>query len=30
TYERPPRTEFRYVPDVAGDLEKSRVKAKKK
>lgn len=22
TYERPPRTEFRYVPDVAGELEK--------
>ncbi|MBZ8176258.1 polyphosphate kinase 2 [Corynebacterium sp. 3HC-13] len=26
TYERPPREEFRYVPDVAESLEKKRVK----
>lgn len=26
-YERPPRTMFRYVPDVAAELEKDRVKA---
>ena len=26
TYERPPRTEFRYVPDVAANLEADRVK----
>lgn len=28
-YQRPPRTEFRYVPDVAGDLEKDKVASKK-
>lgn len=27
-YERPPRTMFRYVPDVAAELEKDRVKAR--
>ena len=26
SYERPPRTEFRYVPDVAANLEADRVK----
>ncbi|GAB2504976.1 polyphosphate kinase 2 [Corynebacterium atrinae] len=29
-YERPPRAEFRYVPDVASKLEAERVKNKKK
>ncbi|ACR17304.1 polyphosphate kinase 2 [Corynebacterium sp. MC-04] len=29
-YERPPRSDFRYVPDVASNLEKDKVKAKKK
>ncbi len=29
-YERPPRTEFRYVPDAAAELEKAKVKAAKK
>lgn len=29
TYERPPRAEFRYVPDVAAKLEKKRPKKKK-
>lgn len=29
-YERPPRTEFRYVPDVAGDLEEDKLTVKKK
>ena len=28
-YERPPRTEFRYVPDVARHLEDEELKAKK-
>ncbi|MCF4006800.1 polyphosphate kinase 2 [Corynebacterium uropygiale] len=28
-YERPPREEFRYVPDVAAALEKDRLKAEK-
>ncbi|WP_426721948.1 polyphosphate kinase 2 [Corynebacterium auriscanis] len=27
-YERPPRTQFRYVPDAAAELEKDRVKAR--
>lgn len=29
TYERPPRTEFRYVPDVAAKLEEKKSKATK-
>lgn len=29
-YERPPREEFRYVPDVAASLEKDRLKEEKK
>ncbi|MDY0114520.1 MAG: polyphosphate kinase 2, partial [Corynebacterium sp.] len=29
SYERPPRTEFRYVPDVARHLEDEELKAKK-
>lgn len=29
TYERPPRTEFRYVPDVAANLEADRINAAK-
>jgi hypothetical protein len=28
-YVRPPRAEFRYVPDVASDLEREAVAAKK-
>lgn len=29
TYERPPRSDFRYVPDVAAELEENKVKRKK-
>ncbi|WP_145943447.1 polyphosphate kinase 2 [Corynebacterium glyciniphilum] len=29
-YERPPRTEFRYVPDLASDLEQGKQQKKKK